>query len=66
MFRGALAAVALACAWASPAGAALAPSQVLSDPSLEAYRTGRFADAVEGLRRLAERHPDDVLVRPHP
>ncbi|MGE0716147.1 MAG: tetratricopeptide repeat protein [Alphaproteobacteria bacterium] len=63
MFRGALAVVALACAWASPAGAALAPSQVLSDPSLEAYRTGRFADAVEGLRRLAERHPDDVLVR---
>ncbi|MCC7273668.1 MAG: tetratricopeptide repeat protein [Alphaproteobacteria bacterium] len=39
------------------------PSQLLADPALEAYRTGRFAEAVDGLRRLAERHRDDVLVQ---
>jgi tetratricopeptide (TPR) repeat protein len=57
----ALAAAALLALVVLPATAALPPSQVLSDPALEAYRAGRFQEAVDGLRRLTERHPDDLL-----
>jgi len=47
----------------APAHAAMDPSAFLAEPSVAAYREGRFAEAVPGLERLAAAHPDDALVR---
>jgi len=59
--RAALLGLAVAGGLASPARA-IAPEEFLQLPAIEAFKAGRFQEAIDGLRALPIAGPDDVII----